>query len=76
MAAVERGAKFLVLETATQNDLHHLVSVCHLQTVPEGGFISDPVAQYGPDNVPNTIFTRRWIKDLCHIQSCHERLSR
>jgi hypothetical protein len=76
MAAMERGAKLLALETATQNDLDDLVCVFHLQTVPEGGFISDPVTQYGPDNVPDTMFTRLRVKDFCRIESWHERLSR
>jgi hypothetical protein len=76
MAAVERGTKLLVLKTATQNDLDHLISVFHLQTVPEGGVISDSVAQDRSDHVPDTIFARRGVKDPCHIQSWHDRLSR
>jgi hypothetical protein len=75
MAAAERGAKLLILETATQNDLNHLVSVFHLQTVPEGGVISDSVTQYRSDHIADPILAGRWIKDLCHIQGWHERLS-
>jgi hypothetical protein len=73
---MERGAELLVLETATQNDLDHLVGIFHLQTIPEGGVISDSVTQYSSDHIPDAIFARRWIKDLCHIQSRHRLLSR